>query len=194
MTEFQLLCQHLTARALPLTEVQIEFDRVRQAAVTILLREEQGTAEILIIKRAERPGDHWSGHLALPGGRAEAGDANLIYTAVRETWEEVGIQLLTKTHFLGRLKTITPRHPRLPEIEIVPLIAVAPPEIVLTPNAEVAAAFWLPIQYLCAAGLCDVYPLVRENAIIKYPAYPSPHGPIWGITERILTDFLRLLS
>lgn len=193
MNEFQLLRQQLTARALPLKQVQIEFHRVRQAAVTILLREEQGGAEILIIKRAERPGDPWSGHLALPGGRADASDANLIATAARETWEEVGIQLATETHFIGRLETLLPRNPRLPEIEIAPLIAVAPEGFVLQLNAEVAAAFWLPVQNLQTAGLSDVYRLSLGEAIIKYPAYPSPHGPIWGITERILTDFLRLL-
>jgi 8-oxo-dGTP pyrophosphatase MutT (NUDIX family) len=193
MTEFDLLCQQLTTRTLPLEDVQIELARVRQAAVTILLREQQGTAELLMIKRAERANDPWSGHLALPGGRADATDANLIMTAARETWEEVGIQLAEATDFLGRLKTLVPGNPRLPQIEIAPFIAVAPAAASLSLNAEVATAFWLPVRELQTTGLSEVYRFPYGATIHKYPAYPSPQGLIWGITERILTDFLGLL-
>jgi 8-oxo-dGTP pyrophosphatase MutT (NUDIX family) len=194
MNEFALLCQQLAARALPLEPLPIELERVRQAAVTILLREQNETAEMLIIKRAEHPRDPWSGHLALPGGRAESSDAHLIATAAREMWEEVGIQLETDTHFLGRLETLLPGNPRLPQIEITPVIAVAPTEITLQLSDEVAAAFWLPVRDLQAAGLSETYRFRHGDAILKYPAYPSSHGAIWGITQRILTEFLGLLE
>lgn len=186
--------RQLNTSALPLEPLPVESERIKQAAVTILLREEQGIPEILIIQRAERPGDPWSGHLALPGGRADAEDANLIFTAARETWEEVGIPLVAEEHFIGRLQTLLPKNARLPQIEITPLIALAPAEIELRLNEEVAAAFWLPIHELQAGGLSDIYRMPLGETIIKYPAYPSPNGPIWGITERILTEFLGLLS
>ena len=54
---------------------------------------QRGTPEILYIKRASRVGDNWSAHVAFPGGRQEDGDENGLYTAMRETWEEVGIDL-----------------------------------------------------------------------------------------------------
>lgn len=189
-----LLRAQLSARALPLENLLLELDRVRQAAVTLLLRDGAAGAEILMIKRAEFPGDPWSGHLALPGGRADAEDADLIATAAREMREEVGIHLSTEKSFLGRLETLTPKNPQLPQIEITPLIAFAPAEISLQLSEEVETAFWLPLESLQMAGLSDVYRYPHQNTIIKYPAYPSPHGPIWGITKHILENFLRLLA
>ena len=52
-----------------------------------------GDPEILFIKRASRRGDRWTGHVALPGGRRDPGDADDAAAAVRETAEEVGIAL-----------------------------------------------------------------------------------------------------
>lgn len=54
---------------------------------------QRGTPEVLYIKRASRSGDKWSAHVAFPGGRREDGDENGLYTAMRETWEEVGLDL-----------------------------------------------------------------------------------------------------
>ena len=56
----------------------------------------RGAPEILYIKRASRAGDNWSSHVAFPGGRQEEGDENGLYTSMRETWEEVGIDLAEK--------------------------------------------------------------------------------------------------
>lgn len=53
-------------------------------------------AEVLFIKRVTRSGDRWSGDVALPGGKAEPEDESGRYTAMRETWEEVGIDLADK--------------------------------------------------------------------------------------------------
>lgn len=53
----------------------------------------RGTPELLFIKRSSRPSDSWSSHVAFPGGRREPSDENGLYTAMRETWEEVGIDL-----------------------------------------------------------------------------------------------------
>src|SRR5581483_851681 len=194
MNDFQLLCSQLRRRARPHDQVRIEPERVRQAAVTILLREQGGAGELLIIRRAEHPSDPWSGHLALPGGRADGEDINLIATAARETYEEVGIRLDVGGSFIGQLEAFAPSNPRLPLIEITPLIALAPREVTLRFSDEVADAFWLPVRQLKEAGLSDVFHLRLGDLVIKRPAYPSPQGPIWGITERILTTFLGLLD
>ena len=49
--------------------------------------------EILFIKRASRSGDRWTGHIAFPGGRQDPNDTNDAATSVRETEEEVGLDL-----------------------------------------------------------------------------------------------------
>lgn len=179
-------------------------DRLMRAAVALVLRRNLSEAEVLVIKRSVSERDHWSGHLALPGGRAEPQDRGLLATAVRETFEEVGINLEGGGEVLGALRKVEPRSPLAPRVSVAPFVAVAPgeyhvrregeasPPLVL--SEEVAAAFWLPVSGLRRGGRSDVFKMVFAGVEREWPAYPSEHGPIWGITERILTDFLSLLG
>ena len=77
------LRQQLAQSLAPPVGLAIDRERIPQAAVTILIREEDGDHQLLLIKRAIREGDPWSGHLALPGGRAEWQDIDLVETAAR---------------------------------------------------------------------------------------------------------------
>lgn len=198
MSDFETIRRQLAERLAPPHTLQIEPERVRQAAVALLLREASAGAEALIIKRAEFEGDPWSGHLALPGGRAEAQDEDLLATAARETREEIGVELLdppgARTRFIGQLPLIAPRNPGLPRIEITPLVALAPPNLTLQLSGEVETAFWVSIPQLKREGPSATYFLRYEDLILKRPAYPTESGLIWGITERILTNFLELLD
>jgi 8-oxo-dGTP pyrophosphatase MutT (NUDIX family) len=199
MNDFDAWCQRLETRLMPLAELTIKPvigpERIAQAAVTLILRPHQDGAahgsESLIIKRAEHPRDPWSGHLALPGGRADATDEDLRATAVREAWEEIGVQL-NENAFLGRLPKLVPNNPRLPRIEITPFVAVAPPEFEIRANAEVAASFWVSVAALKTEGMSSQHTMVFDGVERAWPAYASTGGPIWGITGRILSDFLKL--
>ena len=194
MSDFQTIRRQLGQRLATPLHMPIERDRVPQAAVSLILSEAQGSAQALIIKRAERPGDHWSGHLALPGGRAQDEDADLIATAARETYEEVGIDLLDGGEFIGQLEILAPTNWRLPRLEITPFVAVAPSRFTLNLNGEVASAFWISIADLKREGRSSFFSMPQDGVINKWPAYASEGGPIWGITERILTNFLALLD
>src|SRR4030095_13783139 len=142
MSDFDLVRRKLEARLAPPRRLSIEPERVPQAAVSLILRELGGSAQALIIKRAERPDDHWSGHLALPGGRAQVGDGDLIATAARETYEEVGVDLLDGGRFIGQLDLVAPTNARLPRLEIAPFVAIAPNQFTLSLSDEVPSAFW----------------------------------------------------
>lgn len=178
--------------------------KLKQAAVALVLRRRLSEAELLVIKRSVSERDHWSGHLALPGGRAEPEDAGLSATAVRETFEEVGINLDAGGAILGRLATVTPQSRFAPPVSVTPFVAVAPAEYhvlgdgeaskELTLSDEVAAAFWVPVSELRTGGRSDKFRMVFAGVEREWPAYPSAHGPIWGLTERILTEFLSLVG
>jgi 8-oxo-dGTP pyrophosphatase MutT (NUDIX family) len=182
---------------------------LRQAAVALVLRSRLDEPELLVIKRSETERDHWSGHLALPGGRVEPEDESLLVTATRETFEEVGIDLCAGGDVLGRLGTVTPQSPLAPRVSVTPFVAVAPPRYhvdadgaspaltlsqELTLSEEVAAAFWVPVAELKSDGRSGVFKMEFAGVERAWPAYPSPHGMIWGITERILTEFLSLVD
>jgi 8-oxo-dGTP pyrophosphatase MutT (NUDIX family) len=152
-----------------------------------------GGAEILFIKRAERAGDPWSGHLAFPGGRAEERDAALLDVAMREAAEEVGIDAREGGRLLGRLPTVLPMSTRIPSITVTPFVALAPPQAIPRPQAEeVEEAFWMPLAALRKSGRSATVRWEARDGTRDFPAFPSPKGPIWGITERILSQFLAL--
>ncbi len=181
---------------------------VTQAAVTILLRPAQegaggeaaseaagDAAEILFIKRAVRAGDPWSGHLALPGGRAEEQDATLVEIAMRETAEEVGIDPRQGGRLLGRLRTLRPLSARIPSIAVTPFVASAPPGAVPRPQPqEVEEIFWMPLAVIVRNGRSASVRWETGEGTRELPAFPSPKGPIWGITERILSQFIALIE
>jgi 8-oxo-dGTP pyrophosphatase MutT (NUDIX family) len=197
MNDFLTIRRQLTERLAPLAALKLEPERIPQAAVALILREVGGSAEALIIKRAEREGDPWSGNLALPGGRAQASDKDLLATAARETHEEVGVDLLSGGEFIGQLPLIAPRNPRLPALEITPLVAIAPLEHEFRLSDEVADVFWISIARLKREGNSAEYRRASGGVMQKWPAYQLEAGRndlIWGITERILTNFLELLD
>lgn len=175
--------------------------QLRLAAVALVLRDGLEGPEMLVIKRSEAEHDHWSGHMALPGGRVEPEDENLLATAARETFEEVGLDLRAGGEAIARLGTIRPSSPFVPPISVTPFVFVAPPEYHSTSGSkqlslseEVAAAVWVPIDELKKGGRSAVFRMVFAGVEREWPAYPSQYGPIWGITERILTEFLSLVD
>ena len=204
MMDFVELSRRLKERLRDAREPVRAEAGVREAAVALVLRGSGGAAEMLVIKRAQDERDHWSGHLALPGGRRDPADADLRATALRETLEEVGVDVESGGEVLGRLDTVRPTSPLAPRVAVTPFVAVTPPEYHAgqtgealkepEPNGEVAVAFWVPVSVLKEGGRSEMYRMVVGGSAREWPAYPSPHGPIWGLTERILTRFLSLLD
>ena len=82
---------------------------MKRSAVAMILQVRAGELQILMIKRADREGDPWSGHMAFPGGRMEKSDSNGFAVAVRETAEEVGLALSTEDECIGRLSDLNAR-------------------------------------------------------------------------------------
>ena len=183
------LAQALKARRAVTVDDRPEAKR---AAVLAVVRPAGDGLELLCIKRAEYEGDPWSGHVALPGGRAEPGDPTLEATAVRETREETGIDIHQDGVVLGVLDEVSPRTPILPPIIVTPFVAVVGADIEPTPTHEVAAAFWVPLEAMRAEGawvdtVLPVRGLDREVPVFRHGEYV-----VWGLTERILRSLTAL--
>jgi 8-oxo-dGTP pyrophosphatase MutT (NUDIX family) len=112
---------------------------------------------------------------------------------MREAAEEVGIDARHGGRLLGRLPTVRPLSTRIPSITVTPFVALAPQGAIprLQP-AEVEEAFWMPLAELRRTGRSAVARWETKDGTREFPAFPSPKGPIWGITERILSQFLAL--
>ena len=188
---------HRLARALSEHRpAQLETEEpLRRAAVALILRDGGGGAlELLMIKRAAFEGDPWSGHVALPGGRQEPGDASLEATAIRETWEETGIDLARDGCVIGRLDDLQPRTPRLPPLVITPFLAVLARDVPIVLSPEVAEAFWVPLAALQDPSASREIVLELTGGPRTVPSFQHEGYTIWGLTERILRQFLALLA
>ena len=124
---FGILREALSAYASDLEDPDPDSTEILQAAVALVVRGHVDL-EVLLIKRARRDGDPWSGHMALPGGRRDPADTSLRQTAVRETLEETGIDLDELGAHLGRLVEVRPQSPHLPRISVAPHVFGAPAE------------------------------------------------------------------
>ena len=167
----------------------------RRAAVAVLLRPAgvSTALEMLMIRRARWEGDPWSGHIALPGGRQEAGEA-LVETVVRETREETAIDLVSVGRILGRLDDLQARTVALPRIVITPFVAVMVGEATIVPSAEVAEAFWVPVAALRDPAATRDTVIELPRGPLRVPSFQYEGNVIWGLTERILRQFLGLVD
>lgn len=163
------------------------------AAVALILVEEADGLEALFIRRAERSGDPWSGQIALPGGRRDPGDADLLATVIRETREETGIDL-TAAERLGVLDDLHPRTPTLPPVSVRPFVFALERRPPIAPSIEVQAAFWVSLVRLSEPTTRREITLFLRGAERTFPAYVLGDDVVWGMTERILTPFLELLE
>lgn len=163
------------------------------AAVAAVLRVVANEPELLFIKRAIVERDPWSGHIAFPGGRAEPGDVTLEDTAVRETREELSLDL-TQGALLGRLDDLAPRSRSLPPIIVRPYVAVVAAHVRFVPSREVAGTFWIPLRSLRDPTMQDQHVVQVNGVSASFPAYRIEEHLVWGLTERIVRQLLLLMD
>jgi 8-oxo-dGTP pyrophosphatase MutT (NUDIX family) len=142
--------------------------------------------EILLIQRAVRDGDPWSGQIALPGGRRGPDDATLQDTAIRETLEETGLDLSADGIVLGTLDELRPRTPVLPPIIVTPFVAVVEGDTPLAISDELADAFWTPWSIFADPARIDESEVQVRGASWKVTSYLVGERVVWGMTERML--------
>jgi len=162
----------------------------RPAAVLALLFHDQGADRLLLTRRTDTV-EHHKGQISFPGGRVDAADAGLSATALRETWEEVGVRP-EDVELFGRLDDVITTSNYL----VAPYVGVllrAPYEFVPS-EIEVAEVLAPPV-----AHLLDAANLVMETREVNgemrlTPAYYWEGHHIWGATARMLQEFLALLG
>jgi len=168
---------------------------VRRAAVALIIRAgDNGAPELLFIKRSEYPADPWSGQVAFPGGREEAADPTLADTAIRETREETGIDLVRDGTVIGTLDDLRPNTVKLPAVIVRPYVVLLNRFEPLVLSDEVALAFWVPLEAFKDAPAWRDTDVLARGAQMNRRAFHHQGQVIWGMTERILAQLLALLD
>ncbi len=163
-----------------------------QAAVTVVIRG-RPHLDLLLIKRARSERDPWSGHMALPGGRRDTDDATLQDTAVRETREETGLDLVAGGVYLGRLDEVAPGSVRLPKLTIAPFVYGVPARAeARVASREVDAVHWVTLDELRAPATHGSVTIPLPGGSRDFPCYNVVGEVVWGLTYRILGQFLAL--
>ena len=160
--------------------------RLRFASVAVIVRGRQFPS-VLLIRRAERVGDPWSGQVAFPGGKMQEGDRSAMDTAIRETMEEVGIDLGRFGEFLGYGGVATTHTGTL---DVVPSVFELKESVEVKPNGEVASFRWVELEQLLAPSARSTFYLDRDGKVGGMPAYAIDDYIVWGLTFRILNSFL----
>ena len=175
--------------------MEVEDAIARRAAVAILIRNGEGDQpEMFFIQRAEYEGDPWSGHIAFPGGREEPEDESLFETALRETFEETGIDLRDRSELLGVLDDLRPRTVRLPAVVVRPFVFLVSDVAEPVLSSEVAGAFWVPLSILLDRSVWRDARVKAGDAEISRFAFHHEGYVVWGMTEKILSGLLGLLG
>jgi 8-oxo-dGTP pyrophosphatase MutT (NUDIX family) len=160
---------------------------LRLAAVSVIL-DGSDSLNVLLIKRAERPGDPWSGQVAFPGGKTQPGDGTARGTAARETLEEVGIELDKTAEFLGYGNS-TRTHTGT--MEVVPSVYLLKKETKIRPNEEVASYRWVSLKRLLSPSVESTYELRYEGQTVQMPAFAVDDYVVWGLTHRIIVALVQ---
>jgi len=166
--------------------------REPEAAVAIV---EAGPPKnsVLLIRRAEREGDPWSGHWSLPGGRCEPQDADLLDTALRELAEECALHL-GRSDMAEALPHMVARRRTPPFLLVAPFLFRVPEEVpAMVDPQEAVEALWVPLAVLADPSRHRLLPVPGVPPHVVYPAIDLTGPPLWGFTYRLLTDWLGLL-
>lgn len=167
----------------------------QRSAVALILKDAEAGLEALMIKRAEREGDPWSGHMAFPGGRSELVDNSILETARRETWEEIGLHTQQHAQYMGRLSDVLarPRRRRRPMV-ITPYLFTINEVPELTLNEEVADIIWVPLAFLADKDNRQCMSWQRRNTTLELPCYFYQQQRIWGLSLKILDELISLIK
>lgn len=170
--------------------------RMVRSAVCVLLREHEQHDEVLLMRRAIREGDPWSGHVSFPGGRADPVDDNTLSTATRELEEEVGFSV-DDAHFIGRLSdVVTRRHEIMRPMIVTPYAFRVPADTEFETNHEAEETFWCPLDFLADPNNRDEmeWKLGKQplQVPVKLPCYYFEGRKIWGLTLLMLDELIKV--
>lgn len=179
---------------------RLELEASRRAVVAVALRAlGPDETSVLLIQRSLRPADPWSGQISFPGGRIDPRDKSPFDAAIRETLEEVGVDLRVHGRLLGQSDDLRAMARGLAlDLVITPFVfelvtpATALP-LTLQPD-EVDGVLWAPFEAMAAGRHDGTYSHQRDGTTVKLPCYEVGGKVVWGLTFMMLRTLFKTLE
>ena len=155
--------------------------KLRPASVLCAIQMVGGEPHVILTKRSSAL-KHHPGQIAFPGGKQDAGDADAVFTALREAEEEINLPK-DAVHVLG----VLPSHETVTGFDVTPIVAhVSRSFDALPETGEVAEIFTAPLSHVTNPANYQIQS--RRWLGQRRHYYSVPYGPyyIWGATARIL--------
>jgi 8-oxo-dGTP pyrophosphatase MutT (NUDIX family) len=162
----------------------------RRAAVLVPVFETGGIPYLLLTKRTEAV-EHHKGQISFPGGGEEPGDADLLATALRESYEELGLQPAS-VEVWGRLHEI---ETVVSGFAITPFVGRIPLPVDLRPNPnEIQEIVTVPLATFLDPANLRVERVVRGDQAWDLLHYDCGEHVVWGATARIIHDLVDVIT
>ena len=167
---------------------QIKKKRPNLAGVAIILFKDQSRLKLILTKRADYSGHH-SAQVSFPGGKQDIKDKKLIDTAIRETYEEIGINL----NYSIFIRQLTDLYIPVSNFLVSPFLFFLPEKPRLTLNYEVESVLLPPWpEFISDDSILIKNTGTFQGKKIKSPGIIYESEFIWGATAMILSEFYDL--
>ena len=167
----------------------------KRAAVAISLRSGVSGPEILMIQRAVREGDPWSGHMGFPGGRKDASDVTDVACAKRETREEISFDLDIHGELVCQLSDVnTGWRADRPEMLVAPFIFRVDGTPSFELNHEVDDTVWVPLNFLLDDANRGRHQWDWHGEVLESDAFTYDGRLIWGLSLMMIDELLEIIG
>lgn len=168
--------------------ISAQVDRSKKTKLAAVLVIIYGNKPHVIMTERPKTMDHHAGEISFPGGRWQESDQDLLSTAIRETGEEMGVEI-TRGQVIGQLKPVTTLNSGF---TISPFITIQDKIPKMNPNHEIESVLEIPLIPLLKTMEDDNDP--AHKSIQEMYTFKFENHLIWGASARMLHQISVLLS
>ncbi len=164
--------------------------KYRHASVLIPLFDDHGLCRVLFTKRTDTVAEH-KGQISFPGGGVDEGDQTVEDTALRETYEEIGVYR-EQVEILGRIDdTLT----LVSNFVIHPFVGLIPyPDDLILNRSEVDSIIKVPLNRFFPENIQEKMHLVEYDGMtLNTLSFKYRDDLIWGATAKIMDNFIKII-
>ncbi len=172
------------------TPRHIDHPAAADAAVLILLHDREGETHVIFTERTNHV-EHHKGQMSFPGGACDEGDDCLETTAMRETFEEIGVRR-EDVRIIGQLDDMV----TVSNFRVTPYVGVLTTETGYSftiNDREVAKVVPVPLSFLLEEQNMELEVREHQGREVLVPAFSYEGHRIWGATARMLHQLIELL-